>query len=591
MPSQFINLAITVRDRPLYDAVGGPVRPYPLEVGQVIRHWCDPDLTAAWFAYANTLLNDPSGLGANNGQVSAGLLSMALDAICNGFNAANIVWWNQPTARAIYRKWLSGPPMSINGRWQAFVFGPDVNYGGSFADGGTSGWFEEREDMPVTHSSPVPGGILPRLARLIFNRYYWPGVPDAGARHPTQFIPAIGFTLKPASGTSGNLAPAFGDFSVDARPLMVELMNEVQNTYWMMSAGNACDPEVAFPRLCDLKDSRGNYWVDTAGITHGPAVFSADWVGYDDMTDFRFAKAAGELVRDMELPAAPAPMEFIPYLRELAAAMAAMSPVDLIQDSRAFVVYQNYSYVRESHTGLSGYLNAVFGTAPDQFARWTTPNPLMETAATTAYSIGGALAVQTYGISAIVGGAVGAGLQIANRVIRHPGTAHKDDLGRLKPCYERAWLSGDQDPNDAAAGAPYVVLREPPGYVRIPFAQDLNGLLAAMNLSCSEYLALTRAQRFEHVGVAAFQDGHGPYVVPTDTAQASLLGRLVDALNAHCVRIGFAGPPDLNRPSNGVPCPGCNYDATPPSDASVFWGRLGVGLAFVWSAWKILVSK
>ncbi len=433
-------------------AIGSP---YPLTIGRRIRHWAAPEDAIGWFRQAAFWLNDNARIELLKGRSpaeQAAFLELVQGAIISAFNCLNIVWWTDPISRSLYRKYFAGNPNTTGSSMREALFGRRANYGGStpVVSGSTSdyyGWFVPNSDVPVVRD---PGGLIPRAAWQNFLRH------NANT-HPMMFIPTLGFNLSTLSGV------AIPDVSDMVGSLAVELETDVKNNYFLTlgnGAINRCSAGLAYPRQCSyvVPNVVGLYGYDST-VAGRPSDWDTNW--------FQIAASSG-LAPNSRLFESYGPFRYIDYLREWMAGMTSRTGAQIIQDSRAYVAFANNESV-VAMGGRTQFITEALGAAGDVVAQQAALDPGLDAAAQAAFALGGALAGVTYGISAVVGGLVGGGLMLANRGIRKDvSNRGKDDLGRWKPVFERAWLSGDPNSTGQPDPPAFQVEFAPPEFTPLP---------------------------------------------------------------------------------------------------------------------------
>src|SRR6185295_11033048 len=163
---KFCRFEIPIVPRDLKDTFGHSVNPYPLEIGGTLFQWADPVRAYGWFRYAQQLLNDQARLAAldapvntsdkdaNRKQASDQLHYVAevLGAIMRGYNLLNILWWNDPDARRLYRSYVSGAPLTA-GASAANIYAEQNDYHPQ--------WYTASNALPFARSG---GSILQNVA-------------------------------------------------------------------------------------------------------------------------------------------------------------------------------------------------------------------------------------------------------------------------------------------------------------------------------------------------------------------------------------------------------------------------------------------
>lgn len=428
----FRLLNIQVVPRP-FVVLPEPPTAYPLELGAVIKHTAAPEDAVGWFANARALLNDNAMIATISAHAPGpgvdGLEYMAkiMGAIQNGFNCLNIVWWNDPVSRAVYRKWISGPPAGTSNLWFNEMFDARTNYGGDVrnrqAGSYQEGWYVPNERDPVIVDGT--GGIIARATRDRWKQIM--NLPN-----PNSFVQTVGLGVSTADG--GRPFSTEGDL---VNQLSVELQPSVMNRMWVMAGRRQteCVPGFAFPRTCERSPSAYSL----------VGVWSPDGqrAAYPEKWDSFFGQAPVLGNRTNIAMAASGPVVYLPYLRELVDGLVSRTPAQIIQDARAFVIFQNAESAAAAGGGQS-FLRAALGANEDVLGQITRSDPTAQIAGQTIMAVGAAFSTLTYGISAVVGAVVGGAIILGDKISEHAVEGHgKDDLGRYKPLLERAWLSGN----------------------------------------------------------------------------------------------------------------------------------------------------
>jgi hypothetical protein len=469
--AQWKLLDIPVESRPILDLKGQPLLNGSNPPGQVgvppaptpgqpppptsFPQWMDPDLYVAWVAYARQRFN------AAVRSKDVGALKDACVAITQAYNALNIPWVIDPPARFLHQRYIAGAPGTLvapnplqsefgprtpyndtvwlapKGGDRCVIepgFGPTAankSYGGCNSDSGSGNTW----GMPAVGTYT---GLIPRLARAAFDR----DTTDRAhaASHPTQFVPRLQFILR---------APALYSKLGPGAPY------------------NAVPPERTIP----------NPWPFDLGILSADVVTNdvvwngetlqihegADPEGWDSYALDSNWSAGFEGVAQQVRPSYGA---YVPYLEEWIRALESRSAANVVQDARAYAVYRNV----RAQQAAGGTFQSIAGNVIANANVLSTPNGTvgneLRIAGAAAAATGAALSTVTFGISALVGGAVAAITTVsADFVAPDLHTTYIDDLERPKPWIERSWLAGS--PADASPdGMPALVVPGPPGWTR-----------------------------------------------------------------------------------------------------------------------------
>jgi len=545
------------------DAAGNNHSEHYLNPGAVIRHWADPDLAKAWFQRAYDLAHDQRAIDAlsalgdqsiaaaaavtDRGSAATGALVQTMtdrynaqiryiadivQAMAYGYNANNVLWFEDPVARWLYRYWISGPPADPNA-----VFVKARSYGG------TEGWYTgsfrgaiERfpiipEDHPPDNRGAPrvpgnPGGVLARRAWDLYHAYWGH---DTIGTHPLRFVPTVGLTvsipidqMQDGSSLDDNQALNVTDYPFivnqpfvltygDGQPVPGQatfypatldgVSNNPQPTLLPATAGlnqypfNAAMGSWRSALDYDTGIERFSHW-DTGIRIIPPGDFShtsvvdrfrgpsdSRWTKVRDWRQFNssgFVDVLGSEVGGSG-PEGGASVsvwlgayDYLPYLRAWTEAIMARSMERIILETRSFVMYQNDQSALAAGSAqnfLEGVLNAPSDIAGEQ----GRPDNVANAAAAATMAIGAALSTVTWGISAIIGGIAAAVLLgYGNRKKDTPGIG-RDDLGRMKPTYERAILGGHPQLDDPLTGPPnhYHVPMPPTGMAGVRHPEQL----------------------------------------------------------------------------------------------------------------------
>ncbi len=472
--------------RPLKDVMGNTLTIQPVQPGQTLLHWADPDLAMAWFNRANDLLNDSQRMrnltkpptfvdaAANVAAAQAQwtYVGEIMYAISSAYNALNINWYNDPTTRTIYRSMFPGLPFAQNGLTDDSIFGSDNDY--------RHDWYTASVDTPYINAGVGAGGdgqsgsspfgsIVQKLIEGRINGYPLPG---RSLLHPIDVVLTSMFQTTVPPGTVPR------DNSVDASlSVMNSFMCRDRNPWSLNAPKYAAEPFAA--RYPDFPYDAGT--INGAQLPNAYTVVSGVPVQMDDWRAYYFniaQQVLGQEVTSEQLGAACGLFYYLPFFKNIVAGALARNASQIIQDSRGFVLYMNAGFIRKNG-GLPSAIQNVLNTRLDIAHQQMQYQGVFNAIGSGAAALGAALATSTYGISALVGGAVAATASIAGAEYRAGYTGHgKDDLGRLKPIFERAWLSGDPSYSDPNQGAPEFPVENPPGY---PPAGTSNQGIAGLN--------------------------------------------------------------------------------------------------------------
>lgn len=441
----FCRWEIQLEDRPVFDVFGRQSLDIRPQVGATIVHWAAPARAKAWWEHANALLSDTNRVNDLNGGGWALIektdkvknrnqwiqqfqyVAEIVRAIANGYNCLNLVWHNDPVARSLYRKWISGPPQQNVGVTSRSVFGEAENY--------NDAWYSKNATLPKIASG---SGLLQQKAM-------------------------------PAHGKAGRVGDAF-DISamlVLARqsPLVpnvpVEYAPAVYNAPMVRSSMiQTCPAEVGFPWTQQCEARKQQTGLNDPSLEHSLLPGNFDFQtylpdgtqlsgGFDDWRASYLITGWGRAN-----PVATAPLfDYLEYLREWAQLLLTRSPWQTIQDTRQFVIYENLQTLGVN--GGDAALAKIAGSAADILRQEKAPDTGRQAVAAAVAVAGAAVGTVTSGVGALIGGAISAVILLADAASTHTVEGHgRDDLGRYKLLLERGWLSGTPESIDRDSGQP-----------------------------------------------------------------------------------------------------------------------------------------
>jgi len=487
-----------------------------------ILHWADVELARAWIRQASAAIDPQRVRDADAGGHAAqvALLVAVTFAIANAYNAMNILWENDPLARMRYRASLSGPPASSSSEYSAYD-----NYGGGH-------WYRANESFPTAggirlldgeqvHAEDFTGSI-PMLARQIFLQDY-PLGRRVAEMHPSEFRQSVGVYVDSQGrlDAQGRPADVFEDVRTSRnrinRPfVMGDLPQEIlpgtdpstgRGSNAPLSPENWCRTNRDFecPRwispaafmgfvtgvvtsgggvLCGPAPPRraDETAVDTAwgaiqrSVTMHANCANLDWHYGMFVEALRITTHLALVITDDLNPFVPLPVwaplrAYLPWLQAWIGDLESRSPEQIIVDSRKFVIQQNLHWIQNAG-GPDAFYRQLLAGQENRAADQGAADPNVQMAAAAVGAIGAALAGATYGISAVAGAVIGAGLTIWDASRTHdvaPDGNFKDDLGRYKPSFALGWLGGlgpgfpgeEGHPDNARLPIP-----DPPGFQR-----------------------------------------------------------------------------------------------------------------------------
>lgn len=409
----------------LTDALGAPITLPAPPAGLTFQQWWDPELARGWFRYAQDLVDRMPSIDGADLPLQLTYMNNIGRSLMNGYNALNIPWNTDADARRLFRQYMSGPPQPPTISLLTTEFGKRANYGGS-------GWFQPNQKWPRASN-----GSIPRVAADHFYRYF--GNREEASNHPLNivlpFMPEIA-----RLGDGGGEVPEPGIFDDPEAFRQSALPGSIN---W----ANAwpAQTSISYLSLGQCRDIR------TGGACTGT------WY------DFRFDEpsAFGFLNPQVSLDVAPALVWFWPWLSEWVRSAVARTPEEIVGCARSYVIYRNNQQI-ESFRSVDAFLREV-SSAPGSLLEQIRSSDSVgaDIFATSALALGAAFGTVTFGISTLVGGAAAAVSKVMQSAgafdqgIRERG---RDDLGRYKPFFERAWLAGN--PTDAGDN-PGAILRVP----------------------------------------------------------------------------------------------------------------------------------
>lgn len=444
MSAQFCRLSITVQNRPLENVLGKVVA-NPLLVGKTLLHWADPIRAGAWFRHAKQLLSDSkrmtdldrpvdtkdlqNNIAQSRAQVD--YVAEILGAIAKGYNLLNIVWSNDPLARKNYRLFVSGPPTLYGGSFFTSLFSQEESY--------NKKWYT---------TNPFPGA------------FYGGSLPSA-ALHRTNsaegihFVPSAGLTIAAVPGTT---IPS---------GLSVDLAQAIYNVPFVRSREIVrCGERLVYPinEQCSYQPPHTADPVAGKSASFSVAKMPDGTslpVQFDDWRAAYYGSLgdvfAGNMVSGGAAVAAPL-RDYLVWLSVWVQSLIDRTPTQIIQDSRAFVAYENAGTIAHNRNALQ----QIIDTPGDVEAQIHALDPGWQAVASGALAVGTAAG----GIGAVIGGAVAAVITVGNMLIPKGVSGHgRDDLGRWKLQFERAWLSGNLGSEDPGEGQPILPpqdLSDPP---------------------------------------------------------------------------------------------------------------------------------
>lgn len=429
----------------------------------VINQWMDADLATACFAEARRLadiaVSVANGSDRSQDKAGADALKQSMFWIMMGYNALNVPWYMDPEARKLFRQFIAGPPQDHGGFTATSEFGSLLNYNDQ--------WF-------------VPGHIDPGFSQSVVSQRMqalvrsvpelndpntmqvptlWPitvvpadlGGPGLAVKNPWDVSLSLG-----GGGSPNNAAdPTYADY---VENFFVWKGFQDEQNFSLVSPPVYCENRPGSWANCQSRDA-----------------FSPAGPNIDDTHPFNgVTNGSWRTFSWQNNPFNPklisTPLIFyVPWIDAWASSVTSRAPQSIAVAARLYTVYVNSSKAVSSG-GSAVFVNQVVSLPGLENSLATTGNEqdAMRIAATAVAGVGAALAVATYGISAIIGGGIALGLTVGAASIRNTPHIARDDLGRFKPIIDRGWLAGNPAvPGDL--GRPPISVPAPKGWVR-PFA-------------------------------------------------------------------------------------------------------------------------
>lgn len=435
-----------------------------------VAHFADLEVARNWAQYAKALANDEYKLAIlnyispNAGQ--AGLeyfiaqheyVYDCFHAIAQFFNSLNIPWYTHPASRDLYRRWLAGRFAGGD----SVLFNPRTDYNEQH-------WYskafltDERDPLRIRPllTSPTPDeryGIIPREIREKWNRFG--SKPGENDQFPIEFRQRAGIALKKLDGRwllPDNDAPVDYQDNVLNEAFVIPFSLDFNA---IIATGRAEPATLPRDRMLDfiarldggdvIDEDR---WGNTASVSHRIGRVS-DWRTYawDDRISFGFPPWQ-----------AAAPLEmYLRWAREWADIIAAADPAQVLSDSRVNVIRTNFQWTES--LGPEGF-NRAASTADTRAEREGKGSDVLSAVSALTGVTSSAIPV----VGSIIGGVVSGGLNLINQFVRTgpPRSTSRDDLGRWKPKFERAYLGGDPLSTVPAEGVPLHRVATLPGFCR-----------------------------------------------------------------------------------------------------------------------------
>lgn len=504
-------------------------RPVPYSATEMPQY-LDAPLAGGWFRYARDLAHDDALLArleTASAVEQAKYFFDILSALANGYNALNILWYNHPQARAIYRSRIAGNPQ---GREQ-------VQLDAQFSNGTFNyreGWYgaaypwpqipnaeQQRRDAD-SGNSPLTG--LPLAARTVFDRYY---ASEAGAL--IQWVQLCGLYVDTIDREIANPrdVPDGVNYAENVRNRAFAMLPS-RGGEILWTDGPEQDPYLRFGDEAVVQE-RFKRAVMFGGVGYDALPMPPTGVFIDPTNGNRLsievanmrAFAYDERLSIVRVPlkVSNALIEYLGWLREWTTACVAQSPTEIAIASRYYVTWQN----GETARGMSGIVNEIVNRDAEIARDRSTPDPV----ATAVFRSMAAVA-PVFATAGPWGAAIGLGItaaaaigQVITSIVGSGVSARRkrNDLGEFKPVFQRAAASGSLLHNRP----PVLQIPAPPGWRRPADAADR---LRRMNLTCAQWFAMDRpAQVAALTPVLDGEDFNATYTAITNQC-------LVDATTA-----------------------------------------------------------
>jgi hypothetical protein len=505
---QFLSFA--AEDRPVLDVLGNVGLLQPYQAGQTITHWADVNLATAWMQYAQQLFGHPPPLTDPTlppSSIEWSYMLTIMRAMTSAFNALNIPVCIDPVFRKAFRDHFCGLPKAASAppsgqldaqqtatAYDRSMYQYQVDYRDDWytlngLPGGDGG-----DDRPVIGTSVTSSGMPDatvsvtdqRYAQRIGNSPFGDIVAAAidGARqhysahNPLQFTFSLLPVLVVPCGLPG---PPAGPPDLSQNGLTNGYM--ARNRFFFEATlsqdGRAAEPWTHFDGTVGSAGSDQNHGF--YGFPQGSAIlpdgtalafWDDNWTAiYFDSPPFnnKAQIAAGF-------------MFYMSFLNDIITGFLSRTPQQVIQDARAFAAYQNAKTIEKNH-GSQFVLNVLGNQATNIGQQQNAAKPSIQGVGAIVGALGvasivaagaaaGLASVATMGIAAVVTGVITATVALVAAFYQANVSGYgKDELGRLKPYFERAWLDGDCDDS---ANPPSIPVDSPPMAVRPNFTSAVN---------------------------------------------------------------------------------------------------------------------
>lgn len=449
-----------VSPRPLPTPWGGvaAAADYPFRDGATLKQWANIELAMAHVAAATKMLaemdpeldavpnlTDPRA-NRRQARLQFGFLVALAKHVARAYNALGLLWYNDPNHRVIYRKYLSGAPYANEGN-------PRDLYLKSKSWGGAVRWYIPNEAFPIVPTSGTDAmGVLPKQTREMLNEFYRPafGLFDTGKTHKIQFVQQFSFVVSPQDSemrdeeTQKNVYNAgslqngtlfswdtglFECVNVMGEPWSTDDQTRDEGRCFMRTFDNRVMAMNVGPVLKGTRLDTDSTFQRADGIA--PDQRFQDWRAFS----YDVNRNAGDA--RVPLRVAPPLRAYLPYLAEVVASLSSRHPYEVIQDSRAFPVYNNRKTVQFNGTPSQVIADAI-RTQGDLRLQQDAGSPELRAAGdvtnTLLTSVGPLIPFPGNLVTMIVGFGAGFimkainGTLIKGRISNHG----RDDLGRYK---------------------------------------------------------------------------------------------------------------------------------------------------------------
>lgn len=436
-----------------------------------VAHFADLEVASLWAAYALDLSTDAEKISILNsvdpasGQSGLPFFLAQHDfvfdcfhAIAQFFNSLNIPWYTHPGSRDLYRKWMAG---RFSGG-DSVLFNPRSDYNDQH-------WFtkefltDERNPLrlrPLLRSATADDryGIIPREIRDAWNRFG--SKPGDNDRYPIEFRQRAGIALKKLEG----------DWLLPDNDPPVDYQDSVLNEAFVIPFALDFNAVIQTGRKDAATLSREQAYELIGRLGGSPILDLEGATIFQSSPGFRIGRLADwrtyawdDRVNVGIVPwQAAAPLEsYLRWAQEWARLISSSDPAQILSDSRVSVIRTNWQWTEA--LGPEGFSRSA-ATADTRAEREGRGSDVLTAVSALTEAASGTIPV----IGNIIGGVVSGGLNLINQFVRTgpPKSTARDDLGRWKPKFERAYLGGDPLSTVPADGVPLHKVPTLPGFCR-----------------------------------------------------------------------------------------------------------------------------